>query len=127
MGGAGVKRSKKFVQYLPAEGFLPVVVTGPGLSNSHWTPADSTLLAGIPSHVSVHRAEGPVPESTGMLRSRLETWLGLQSAFSKWWTKSSIELASEAGTDALLIFSTISPFQSATVAFSFSTRPQISL
>src|SRR5260370_25659226 len=107
MGGAGVQRSQKFVQYLPAEGFLPVVVTGPGLSNSHWTPADSTLLAGIPSHVSVHRAEGPVPESTGMLRSRLETWLGLQSAFSKLWTKSAIELASQAGSDSSMMLATM--------------------
>lgn len=125
MGGAGVQRSQKFVQYLPAEGFLPVVVTGPGLSNSRWTPADSTLLAGIPSHVCVHRAEGPVPESTGMLRSRLETWLGLRNAFSKWWTKSAIELASEAGNDARLIFATMSPFQSANVACAVSRRLEI--
>jgi glycosyltransferase involved in cell wall biosynthesis len=125
IGGAGVQRSLKFVQYLPEAGFLPVVVTGPGSADDRWTPQDSTLLTGIPSNVSVHQAQGPVPGSVSKLRRRLKTWLALPTDFSKWWVRSAMEVASRVAGDAQLILATMSPFESAEVASAMSRQYHI--
>jgi glycosyltransferase involved in cell wall biosynthesis len=122
IGGAGVQRSQKFVQYLPAEGFLPVVVTGPRVSDDRWTPQDSTLLAGLSPDVSVHRTDGPVPGPAGKLRRRLESALALRSAFSQWWVRSATEVTCRVAGNARLIFATMSPFESAEVASEASRR-----
>ncbi len=52
-GGGGVQRTLKFVKYLPAEGWLPVVHT---VSNPYWPLQDATLLAEIPPAVKVSRS-----------------------------------------------------------------------
>ncbi len=49
-GGGGVQRTLKFVKYLPAEGWLPVVHT---VSNPYWPLEDKTLLTEIPPVVKV--------------------------------------------------------------------------
>ncbi len=125
IGGAGVQRSLKFVQYLPEAGFLPIVVTGPGPSDDRWTPQDSTLLTGIPPNVSVHPARGPIPGSVSKLRRRLKTWLALPTDFSKWWVRSATEVASRVAGDAQLILATMSPFESAEVASAVSRQYRI--
>jgi hypothetical protein len=58
VGGAGVQRVLRFVRHLPAEGVLPIVVTGPGPTEDHWTPRDTTLAAGIPSEVPISSIAG---------------------------------------------------------------------
>src|SRR6266852_3726325 len=93
VGGAGVQRTQKFVQYLPSEGFVPIIVTGPGRGGDRWTPLDATLMTDIPPNSSVYRVESPVPPADGRLRSRLEYWLGLPSSFSRWWIRSASEVA----------------------------------
>jgi glycosyltransferase involved in cell wall biosynthesis len=122
VGGAGVQRAQKFVQFLPSEGFLPIVITGPASSEDRWTPQDKTLINSLPSEVPVHRVEGPIPLTTGRLRSRLETWLALPSSFSKWWIQSATERAYRAANAATLIFATMSPFESGEVARRLSQR-----
>jgi glycosyltransferase involved in cell wall biosynthesis len=122
VGGAGVQRAQKFVQYLPSEGFLPVVITGPASSEDRWTPQDKTLITSIPAEVQVHRIEGPIPSANGKLRSRLETWLALPSSFSKWWIQSATEVAYRAADGDALIFATMSPFESGEVARQLSQR-----
>src|SRR5262245_26111370 len=51
-GGGGVQRTLKFVKYLPAEGWLPVVQT---VSNPLWPIEDRSLLAEVPPFVKVLR------------------------------------------------------------------------
>lgn len=116
-----MQRSQKFVQWLPSEGFLPVVVASPALIKHHWTPPDPTLMTAIPSNIPVYRVNGPVPHA-GKLRSRAERWLRLRSSFSKWWVRSATELALQASKDVSLIFATMSPFESAEVASNVSRR-----
>ncbi len=52
-GGGGVQRTLKFVKYLPAAGWLPVVHT---VSNPDWPLSDPTLLGEVPPFVKVSRS-----------------------------------------------------------------------
>jgi glycosyltransferase involved in cell wall biosynthesis len=122
VGGAGVQRSQKFVQYLPAEGFAPVVVTGPGPAGGRWTPRDESLEVALPPKISVRRVKTPAPPEDGRLRRRLEYWLKVPSSFHQWWMKSAYEVALEAGAGAGLIFCTMSPFSTAAVGAALSRR-----
>src|ERR1700694_1599204 len=121
IGGAGVQRSQKFVQYLPTEGFLPIVVTGPTSTDDRWTPGDRTLISTIPSETPIYRAEGPIPKPSRFL-GRLEGWLALTSKFSRWWIRSATEAACRVTESVELIFVTMSPFEGAEVARRLSQR-----
>jgi glycosyltransferase involved in cell wall biosynthesis len=113
IGGAGVQRSQKFVRYLPTEGFLPIVVTGPGAVEDRWSPNDAELSREFDGEVQVSRASGPVPRSNGKWGTRLERWLGRRDEFSKWWMSAGMEAASRSLNGAKLIFATMSPFSTA--------------
>jgi glycosyltransferase involved in cell wall biosynthesis len=115
-GGAGVQRSEKFVKYLPSEGFLPIVIAGPTLPESRWTPHDLTLMKSIPAEVPVHRVDGPAPIQCGRWRSRSERWLRTPNLFSKWWIEAATELGLRVADGEKLIFATMSPFESGEVA-----------
>jgi len=54
VGGAGVQRIAKFVKYLPAQGWHPVVLTA---LNPSVPVYDEGLLAEIPESVEIHRAK----------------------------------------------------------------------
>jgi glycosyltransferase involved in cell wall biosynthesis len=122
VGGAGVQRALKFVQYLPAEGFLPTVITGPSSPNHRWTPHDRTLMDSIPPEVRVHSVEGRLPDSGGKIRTRLERWLGFPSSFSTWWIRSATELGSRIADGQDVILATMSPFESGEVGRRLSKR-----
>jgi glycosyltransferase involved in cell wall biosynthesis len=122
VGGGGVQRVQKFVRYLPSEGFLPVVVAGPASPEGRKTPHDTSLLADIPSAVRIHRVAGPVPESASKWKRRLESLRGMPSQFSKWWIQSGVEMAAAVAGNASLIFATMPPFESATIADAVSQR-----
>lgn len=121
-GGAGVQRALKFVQYLPSEGVLPVVITGPSSPDSRWTPHDRSLMSSIPDCVSIHRISGSVPQEVSRLRRRVKRWLAQPKEFSKWWIKSATELAANVARDEALIFATMSPFESGEIAGELSLR-----
>ena len=122
VGGAGVQRALKFVQYLPAEGYLPVVLTGPTSPDGRWTPHDRTLMHSVPLSVQVHRVSGESPRSSSRLRSRMERWLGTPTLFSEWWIRSATDFGMQVGGDQKLIFATMSPFESGTVAQRLSSH-----
>src|SRR5439155_16010008 len=81
IGGAGAQRPARFVRHLPAFGYEPVVVTGPGPTGDRWTPADEALAADIPAEIDVRRVPGPEPSTGG----RAERWLGVRSPWARWW------------------------------------------
>jgi hypothetical protein len=121
-GGAGVQRSLKFVQYLPNQGYLPSVITGPTSPDDRWTPHDRTLMSAVPANVEVHRISGNLPSSGGRMRGRLERWFRKKTLFSEWWTRSLVELGTKVVADHKLIFATMSPFESGEAAQELSTR-----
>lgn len=121
IGSAGVQRAQKFVQYLPSEGFLPVVVTGPGAPEER-SPLDRTLLDALDPGVAVYRAPAPPAALHSKWRDKLERWLGVPGAFSQWWIRSATQLAGQVADGVQLIFATMSPFESAEVARTMSRR-----
>lgn len=122
IGGAGVQRSQKFVDYLPARGFQPIVLTGPKSADDRWAPVAGE---GEPTRCPVYRAAGPVPRANGSLRSKLGNWFGFEPAFSRWWIQSAREAAPRSLDGARLIFATMSPFSSSLVAQQLSQRAGI--
>ena len=123
IGGAGAQRPVKFVRHLPSLGYEPVVITGPGDSIGRWTPADETLTADIPAQTQVVRVPGPEPQGAGTWSarwgSRAERWLGLPSAWSRWWISGAVEAGSQFG-DADVVYSWMSPYDSAEAALRLS-------
>ncbi len=123
IGGAGAQRPVKFVRHLPSLGYEPIVVTGPGDSIGRWTPADATLSADIPSGTRVVRVPGPEPQGAGTWSARwgnrAERWLGLPSAWSRWWISGAVEAGAQFD-DVDVVYSWMSPYDSAEAALRLS-------
>lgn len=120
--GPGVQRAEKFVEYLPAEGFLPVVVTGPNSIKEHLNTQGPCLAKTGASEVAVHHIKGRFPALRNKFGRRVQRWLALPSPFSRWWTTAAFETSIKAGAGASLIFATMSPFESAHVASEAAKR-----
>jgi glycosyltransferase involved in cell wall biosynthesis len=122
IGGAGVQRAVKFARHLPACGYLPVVLTGPGKAEGRWTPEDASLADDVPPSVPVHRVAFQAPPNG--LHAKLRHRLGLESPWDMAWRAAVIEggepIARAAG--ARLIFATMSPFASAQAAAELGRR-----
>lgn len=116
IGGAGVQRAVKFARYLPAYGYQPVVVTGPGGAGDRWTPEDQTLADELPVGTEVHRVQGPEPPRSSGLRGRAERLLDLPSPFSRWWVDGAVAVGREAGSDVDLILGELVPYFTAEAA-----------
>jgi glycosyltransferase involved in cell wall biosynthesis len=114
IGGAGVQRSQKFVRYLPAQGFEPIVVTGPGASDDRWSPSDKASEDGFAG--KIYRAAGPIPQDKNRWNARLRNWLGFTPSFSRWWIQAAAKAVPRSLDGAKLIFATMSPFSTAVVA-----------
>lgn len=118
LGGAGVQRSAKFVQQLPAFGYEAAVVTGPLDGSVAWAPPDDSLAGEVPSGTVIRRVPGPQPSRSRGSRARAERWLRRPSAFTRWWVPGALEvgrrLAAEAEVDA--VYASMSPFESAEAA-----------
>jgi glycosyltransferase involved in cell wall biosynthesis len=125
VGGAGVQRTQSLVRNLPAEGFMPNVVTGPGPAEDRWTPHDATLSEGLPDGINIFRAAGPIPRSDGGWNARLERWFALPDAFSKWWVQAATGTALQSVGRTKLIFATMSPFATAEAARKISLHTGI--
>jgi glycosyltransferase involved in cell wall biosynthesis len=112
IGGGGVQRVSMLARYLPEFGVRPVVLTGPGLSDDHWTPGDPTLLEEV-RDVSVVRVEGPVPASSGGLRATAERLVGSPGPFSTWWARTVAAAGVDAGRDVDAIIGELIPYPTA--------------
>jgi glycosyltransferase involved in cell wall biosynthesis len=111
IGGAGVQRNRRFAQYLPEFGYEPIVVSGPGTTDSRWTPTDASLVD--EDGPTVHRLVGPEPEASSSWRERGERWLGLRTPQLNWWLKGSFELTREVAHDTELIYASLIPYETA--------------
>jgi glycosyltransferase involved in cell wall biosynthesis len=113
IGGAGVQRNRRFVNYLPEFGYKPVIVTGPGTTDSRWTPMDASLLEEGPT---VHRLPGAEPAPSSSWNERAERWLGLRTPQLEWWLEGSFELTREVARETELIFASLIPYETAETA-----------
>ena len=104
VGGAGAQRPAAFVRYLPRSGYQPIVVTGPGTAHSRWTPQDESLLAKLPEGTQVRRVPGPVPSDTGFVRERVGRYLGLRTAWDRWWIDGATTCAADLGSETDLVY-----------------------
>ena len=111
IGGAGVQRSSKFVKFLPAEDFLPVVVTGNSKPHDWWTPEDGTLMADLPPELPVYRAEWILIDRKAAVRAKLRQESFLRSAG-----------AAIRDHRPDLIFVSMSPFQDAEIGARLSRK-----
>ena len=117
-GGAGVQRTLKFVQYLPALGYEPVVVTGPEAAGAEWAPPDESLAAEVREGTRVFRAAGPEPRRRRGWPARATRWLRLQTPFARWWVDGAVEAGRRAAAelDVDVIYASMSPFETAEAA-----------
>jgi hypothetical protein len=121
IGGAGAQRSLKFVRYLPSFGYASKVVTGSGESGGRWTPADATLAEEIGETTEVHRVPGAEPPVAGSWTGRVERYLSLRSAWSKWWTEGTFRVG-EGLAPVDVILASMSPYESASAAARLAVR-----
>jgi glycosyltransferase involved in cell wall biosynthesis len=107
-----VQRPARFVRYLPARGYEPIVITGPGTAEGRWTPEDDSLAREVPAETEVHRVPSPEPAQEGR-GEQLERWLGVPSPWSRWWIEGSTRLGTSAGARADLVYTWMQPYQTA--------------
>ena len=120
IGGAGVQRSAKFVRDLPAHGYEPVVITGPGHEESRWTPVDRSLEQDVADGTTVRRIPTQPPPSADGWRGRANRLLGRQDPFFGWWEQG-VE-AQAGGGPADLVYASMSPFESGAAAARISAK-----
>jgi glycosyltransferase involved in cell wall biosynthesis len=126
IGGGGVHRSISFSRHLPGEGYLPVIVTGPG-QPGRWSPFDASLLDKIPPYLKIYRISTPPPTDNSNTVNKICRWLYMPLPFSKWWIRSAIDMGEKAiaGEDISLIYATMSPYESTDVASYLSKKYNI--
>jgi glycosyltransferase involved in cell wall biosynthesis len=108
VGGAGALRGVTLVRRLPALGYEPVVVTGPGASFGRWSPQDDTLRELI-GDVEVHRIATPEPPRGGdALGDRLDRVTGRPPRWERWLEEGFVEVGRRvAGVD--LVYADLGP------------------
>lgn len=122
IGGPGAQRAIKLSRDLPATGWRPIVVSGPGLVGGPYTPADAGLASDVPAGTPIHRAAGSVP-AAGSRAASLARWSATPSPFGRWWRRAALEAglrAAAGGVDAIVV--TMSPFDGAAAAAELSRR-----
>lgn len=112
VGGAGVQRNGKFAKYLPEFGYDSIVVTGPGRSESRWTPEDGTLLDDVPAGTAIERVlDEPSAELT-----RSERWLDRRTEWQRWWIEGILRAGRRFADEIDLIYVGMAPYESAEAA-----------
>jgi hypothetical protein len=115
LGGAGSQRSLKFVKYLPAHGFRPLVLSGAKGGDDRWAPVDEELAREIGPGTPVRRVNLYSRPFGGRIQRAAREMLGLRGQFGARWLDqvrtAGRELCREHRPD--LIFATMSPFDTA--------------
>jgi glycosyltransferase involved in cell wall biosynthesis len=111
VGGGGVQRNAKFVRYLPALGYAPTVVTGPGRPSGHWTPHDRSMLEQIDETTPIIRVPGPEPNVSTGLRAAIERRLLIRSSWARWWQRTAMQTGVPAAPeDVKLLYASVVPY-----------------
>lgn len=120
IGGAGVQRSLRFVQYLREFGFEVTVVTGPGDARGRFRPSDVSLSASSPA-TDIVRVAGPEPRFPTGWHGRRSRWLARRTVWADWWIRS-IEAEAERLPPCDVIVASMSPYESSDAAARLAQR-----
>jgi glycosyltransferase involved in cell wall biosynthesis len=121
-GGGGVQRSVKFCQYLPDSGYVPVVVTGPGVDTDGWAPPDASLSDRVSGAAEIVRVPGPVPAPSSGWRNRVERAFRRTDPFDRWWLEGARVAGLGAGERIDLVYASMSPFGTAEAASAIAAQ-----
>ena len=121
IGGAGVQNTLKLVRRLPAHGYRPIVVAGPGIARGRWVPRDVSLESEIGKHTQVERLATAEPSGPGRWRGRADRWLGVTSGWDRWWRSGVVEQSTHLSS-VDLVYASMSPFSSAEAAAELGSR-----
>jgi hypothetical protein len=113
IGGAGVHRSVGSVRHLPAFGYEPIVVTGPGQQRGRWDAQDPELLDRVPAGTEIHRVPGPEPAAAGGIAAWIDRLRPGPHAWVRWWIDQSVVLGRRVGADADAIICSCAPYETA--------------
>ncbi len=120
IGGAGTQRNAKLARYLPELGYELTVITGPGVTDYRWTPADDTLTRDVHESVRVCRLAGPEPPRPTGLRGSVERWLRFRTQWERWWEREAVSTAVEVGRGTDVVYASLNPFSTARTAISIA-------
>lgn len=122
MGGAGVQRSLKFARYLPPLGYIPLVIAGSGGRDQEWAPEDISLCSELSSDVSVERLALQMRSPESRLLRKLRRLTCMPDPLGQAWIQSAVRKGKEICSRhrPSLIYSSMSPFESAEVAADLS-------
>lgn len=109
IGGAGAQRNIQLVRRLPAHGYRPVVLTGPGVPDYRWTPADASLANGGEGH-DVHRIAGSEPPHGIRWEARVERWARIPARWQRWWSSRLLDAAASLPEDVALVRASLAPY-----------------
>ena len=117
-GGAGVQRNAQLARRLGELGWAQTVISGPGLSESRWTPLDAGLTT-QPFAAQVLRL--PASEPPARRRSeRAERWLRMPTGWRRWWHRELLRKAFELRGAVDVIHASVAPYQTAESAVALS-------
>jgi hypothetical protein len=125
IGGAGVQRTVGSMRHLPALGYEPVLVTGPGQQRGRWDFHDRELLARIPAGAAVHRLEGPEPAGPSRAVARLEQVRQSPSRWVRWWVDEAVRLGLQVGADADVVLASCAPYETALAGARLAAELQV--
>jgi glycosyltransferase involved in cell wall biosynthesis len=113
IGGAGVHRTVGSVRHLPAYGYEPVVVTGPGQQRGRWDAHDPGLLDQIPPTTPVHRVPGTEPAGPSGVAARLERLRPGPDRWVRWWIDEAVRAGVAAGDGVDVVLTSCAPYETA--------------
>jgi glycosyltransferase involved in cell wall biosynthesis len=79
-----------------------------------WSPYDASLLADVPEHIQMLRAQGR-PHESSPWRERAARWLRLESAWSEWWVREAVACGRQV-EDVDVIYAIMPPYVTADAA-----------
>jgi glycosyltransferase involved in cell wall biosynthesis len=113
IGGAGVHRTLGSVRHLPAHGYEPVVVTGPGAYEDRWSPSDEGLLGKVPASRVVHRLQGSEPPGRSGWRARADRWLQRPAPVVRYWVEHALAEGVRHGRGVDVVLASCIPYETA--------------
>jgi glycosyltransferase involved in cell wall biosynthesis len=121
VGGAGTQRMTQLARRLPAAGWRPTVITGPGGPESRWRPRDESVDVDVGA-IEVRRLPDPEPPHDVRWEGRLERWLRVPSRWRRWWAANVVRLAEDVGSEVDLVHASLAPYSTAESAVLVARR-----